>query len=254
MSNSWLGHSLNDEPLQSRTGSEQKDPNGPPPTEQETSEAAHLKSKPHHLEARLTNLEPEMRELFEKTMADKVNAERRAKEHSERLARTEAKLNEIAQREQEAERKRLEEQGAFKELAAKHEARAAELEEKLFKVQVHSSLERELANAGVADAEMASEFVLNRYGEELRSNPSAVLDVVDRLKTSKPHLFKQSEPEPQPPAAPQAPTQRSSGLQTPTPPAGQPASQFNAADKRIPIAEVERQWKEATKNAKFFNP
>lgn len=239
-----------DEPLSSKTGTDA----GPPPTEAEIQEAAHLKSKPHHLEARLANLEPEMRDLFEKTMADKVNYERRAKENSERLARTEAKLNEISQREQAAERTRMEEQGQYKELAAKSEARAVELEEKLFKATVHSTLERELANQGVLDAEMVSEFVLARYGDELKANPSVVPDVVNRLRESKPLLFKSVEEAVTPTQQPAAPIQRSSGLQTQTPPAGQTPSTFNAADKRVPIAEVERQWKEATKNAKFFNP
>src|SRR5579872_1245350 len=233
------------ESLGSITG---KDPNGPPPIEQENQEAAHLKGKPHHVEARLANLEPELRDLFEKTLADKVNYERRAKEQSERLAKTEAKLNEIAQREQEAERKRLEEQGAFKELAAKAEQRAKELEEKLFNVQVRSNMERELMNSGALDAEIASEFILSKYGDELRSNPAAVPEVISRFKEAKPLLFK--APEPSQPVL-NAPVQRYSGLSTPVPQSGNQPSQFNALDKKLSPAEVERMYHEAMKNVQF---
>lgn len=250
MSKSYMGHELNDEPLISRTGT---DPNGPPPTERIPDEDPHLKGRPHHIEARLASLDPEMRELFEKTVADKVNYERRAKENSERLAKTEAKLNEIAQREQAAERKRLEEQGEFKELASKAEQRARELEEKLFHIQVRSNMERELSNHGALDAEIASEFILSKYGDELRSNPAAVSDVINRFKESKPLLFKQAELQPAPQPVQYAPIQRSSGLNTPTPPSGNAPSQFDARNKKVPLSEVERQWKEQTKNANFFN-
>lgn len=239
-----------DNPIDDRlqSGTPQADPNGPPPTQEDL----HLKSKPHHLEARMAQLEPEMKDIFERALADKVNAERKAKENSERLAKTEARLNEIATREAAAETKRLEEAGEYKLLAEQAKARTAELEAKLFKVEVHGRLDRELMTAGALDSEIASEFILSRYSEELKANPESVIDLVKRFQESKPLLFKQAVPDVAPPVLASGNTPiRSTGSQVPSPQAGTNPSQFNANDKKMPISEVERQWHEATKNADF---
>jgi hypothetical protein len=244
-----LGVYMDNDALQSRVGSE---PGGPPPTEQEVQAAAETanKGKPHHLEARLASLDPELQELFTKTLADKEIFARTAKMNSERLAKTEAKLNEIAQAKAESDRKQLEEQGEFKKLAEQERARANDLENKLFAVQVHSNLERELANSGALDAEMVSTFLLSKYGDELKSDPSKVAELVNSVKEAKPLLFKQLETAPQQPSTPQ---QRSSGLPTSSPPAGGQPSQFDARNKKIPLSEVEKLWKDATKDANWFS-
>lgn len=247
MTQGYLGTDLNDDRLQSGTPQAQPpaDPNGPPPTQEDP----HLKGKPHHLESRIAQLEPEMRELFEKTMADKVNNDRKAKEASERLAKTEQKLNEIAAREAAAETKRLEEAGEFKKLAEQANARATELEAKLFKVEVHSKLDRELMSAGALDTETATEYLLSRYSDELRANPDSASDLVKRFQEAKPLLFKVATPDVQAPviASGNQPV-RSTSSQVQSPTSSTNPSQFNATDKKIPMNEVEKMWKEATKN------
>jgi multidrug efflux pump subunit AcrA (membrane-fusion protein) len=218
---------------------------GPPPIDD-----PNIKSKPHHLEARLSTLEPEMRSLFEKTIADKVNAERLYRQADEQLRKTEVKLNEIHTKEQAAEEARLKEQGEFKALAERHEARVRELESTLVQKEIKANLDRELLSAGVVDADLVATALSAKYGEELKADPSQAASLVARVKAEKPLLFKSEvAPAPNPSGEPPKPQPNPTGQPGTQPPTGTQPAPFNANDKKVPIAEVERQYEEMMKRA-----
>jgi hypothetical protein len=236
MTKSYTGQDLNDEPK------DRPEDSGPPPVSE-----PNVKGTPHHLDERLSSLSPELRSLFEKTIADKINAERLYRQVDEQLRKTETKLNEIHTKEQAAEEARLKEQGEFKALAERHEARAKDLEEKLVQRDIKANLDRELISAGVVDADLVGTALSAKYGEELKSDPNKVSELVARLKIDKPLLFKAetpvqanepSKPEPQPTGQP--------GTQPPT---GTQPAPFNAADRKVSISDVEKQYEEMMKKA-----
>ena len=220
------------------------DPNLPPVSNPETKiEDPHLKGAPHHLETRLAAVDPELKDHYEKLVADKVNSDRNFKVASEQLRKAETKLNEIAVKEQDAERKRLEEQGEFKKLAEQAEARASMLEARLTQQTVQSSLNNELSSAGAVDNDLLATALMAKYGDELKANPEAASALVARLKEEKPLLFQRSAVQP---------TTKPTGPSGSAPPAAGAAGGFNALDKKISIAEVERQFDEAfAKNPMF---
>lgn len=226
------------------------DPNGPPPVDAKV-EDAHLKGTPHHLEQRLSSLDEDTREMVQKMIADKVNSERNFKVSDEQLRKTQQRLTQLQQEKEAAEKAKMEEQGRYKELAEQEVAKRQVLEEKLFKVEVHSNLERELMSHGALDSEMASTFILSKYSDELKADPSNATKLVAALKDAKPLLFKQAVVTPQ--VVQPKPTGQ--GGSAPTP--GSPSSPFNATSKKngkfeVPMSEVERQFDEAfSKNPLF---
>jgi hypothetical protein len=223
------------------------DPNGPPPLDD-----AALKGKPHHLEARLASLEPELRELFEKALGDKQNYERNYRVADEKARKAETKLTEMLNKEQEAETKRLTEQGEYKELAHKAEAKVRELEEKFSRQAVQSSLEREMLAAGALETDLLSTALQAKYGDELKADPSKAAELVARLKQDKPLLFKADEaPTPAPVAPVVAPSVRPTGQPGIAPQPGVQPTHFNALDRKVPLSQVEAEFRQATKNSTF---
>ena len=216
---------------------------GPPPVEPVS------KGQPHHVEARLASLEPELKDMFEKNIADKIATERNYRNTDAELRKTQQKLNDLMREKQEAENARLAEQGKYKELAEAAERRAKEADDKLFNFQVKTNLDRELDAAGALDADMMSAAVLAKYSDELRSDPAKAAELVSSLKVAKPLLFKQvASAEPQ-----QANLPKSTGSPEPSPPAGKNPSSFDALDKKVDESEVKRRYQEAMKNASWFS-
>jgi hypothetical protein len=220
------------------------DMEGPPPVEPTSA------GKPHHVEARLASLEPELKDMFEKNIADKIATERNYRNTDAELRKTQQKLNDLMKEKQEAENARLAEQGKYKELAEAAERRAKEADDKLFNFQVKTNLDRELSAAGALDADMMSAAVLAKYSDELRSDPAKASELVASLRTAKPLLFKQVA------SADAQPVQnlpQSTGQAAPSPQAGQNPSTFNALDEKVSEAEVKRRYQEAMKNASWFS-
>lgn len=223
----------------------QVDLNGPPPTTEPVS-----KGQPHHVEARLASLEPELKDLFEKNIADKVATERNYRNTDAELRKTQQKLNDMMKEKQEAENQRLAEQGKYKELAEAAERRVRELEEGLTKRDIQSSLDRELMSAGALDSELIATAIQAKYADELKADPSKATELVARLKEAKPLLFKQVAAAG---AAPVIPAPKSTGAADIAPQAGQNPSNFDALDKKTNPREVERRYREAMKNANWFS-
>ena len=217
---------------------------GPPPVEPTSV------GKPHHVEARLANLEPELKDMFEKNIADKVATERNYRNADAELRKTQQKLAEMQKEKQDAETARMVEQGKYKELAEASEKRARDVEDKMFHMQVKSHLDRELEAAGAIDSDMMSAAVLAKYSDELRSNPDKATELVASLRTAKPLLFKQIVAADSQEANP---VPRSTGAAETTPPAGKNPSSFDALDKKTSEADVKRRYQEAMKNASWFN-
>jgi hypothetical protein len=217
---------------------------GPPPVEPTG------KGQPHHVEARLAGLEPELKDMFEKNIADKVATERNYRNADAELRKTQQKLAEMVKEKQDAETARMVEQGKYKELAEASEKRAREADDKLFTFQVKSHLDRELDAAGAIDSDMMSAAVLAKYSDELRSNPDKATELVASLKVAKPLLFKQMVAAD---AADATPVPRSTGAPDTSPPAGKNPSTFDATDKSVPENEVKRRYKEAMKNVSWFS-
>jgi hypothetical protein len=241
MTKSYMGQDLNDE-----SKDESKD-SGPPPISE-----PNIKNTPHHLDERLSSLSPELRSLFEKTIADKVNAERLYRSADEQLRKTETKLNEIHTKEQAAEEARLREQGEFKALAEKHEARVRELESTLVQKEIKSNLDRELLSAGVVDADFVSTALSAKYGEELKADPSKASELVARVKVEKPLLFKSdSTPAPNPSSEPAKPSVNPTGQPGSQPPPGVQPAPFRADNKEVSIAEVDQKYEEMMKKASW---
>lgn len=220
--------------------------NGAPPT----GEAS--KGTPHHVAARLAGLDAETRELVERAIADKVILERNLKTANERVSKTEGKLNEILVKEQDAEKKRLEEQGNYKALAETAQRELEALRHETARRTLSDTVSRELIKAGALDEELVAAGLLSKYSDELKSDNAA--SIVSRLKEEKPLLFKkevaesETQEETKQDAAPQT---RSTGQAGSPPPPGANPSQFNALDKKHSSAEVEKMWQQATKNATF---
>lgn len=228
------------------------EPLGMPPSQEKDKapeqkvEDPFLKQKPHNLD-KFSNLDPELKDMFEKAFADKQNMERNFKVRDEELRKTQQKLTQLQQEKEAAEKAKLEEQGKYKELAEKAEREAQELRDRLFKVEVHSNLERELVNSGALDAEMASTFLVSKYGDDLRANPANAVQLVQALKESKPLLFKQEQAQQEPQQNPSKPT----GQGAEAPKAGQQPSNFDARDKNVKPDEVMRRYREAMRNVSF---
>jgi hypothetical protein len=216
---------------------------GPPPVEPTSG------GKPHHVEARLASLEPELKDMFEKNIADKIATERNYRNTDAELRKTQQKLAEMQKEKQEAEAKVMAEQGRYKELAEAAEKRARESEDKMFRYQVQANLDKELIAAGAIDSDMMSAAVLSKYSDELRSDPAKAAEIVNNLKAAKPLLFKQIASAD--PVQQNLPT--STGQAAPSPQVGQNPSSFNALDDKVPESEVKRRYREAMKNASWFS-
>ena len=204
-----------------------------------------VKGTPHHLESRLSSLDPELKELVEKAMADKYNSERNFRAADERARKTEIKLNELVTEKQAAETKRLEEEGKYKELATQARAEVDTLKAQFAHQTLQSNLDRELNAAGAVDSDLMATALQSKYADELRSDPSKAGELVARLKQDKPLLFKNSD------AAPAAPAPKPTGQPGLPPQPGVEPTQFNALDHKKSISEVEAEFRNATKNAAF---
>lgn len=212
------------------------------------------KGTPHHVAARLAGLDAETKELVERAIADKVILERNLKMANERVAKTEGKLNEILVKEQDAEKARLTEQGNFKALAETAQRELAELRNETARRDLSNIVSRELIKAGALDEELVSAGLLSKYRDELRSENAS--QIVARLKEEKPLLFKAPAVEVQTEAEDKTeqeviPQPRSTGQAGTQPAPGANPSKFNALDKKHSSVEVERMWRQATKNAIF---
>lgn len=224
-------------------GLPQKNDDGPP-----VSEGSHLKKQPSALEARLEQMDPELKSAYERAIADKYNAERKARERDESARKSEEKLNELMKEKQDNERRRLEEDGKFKELAEKAENRVKELETKISTRAIRETVSRELLKAGALDEEFLADALIAKYNDVVRfdgESVTGVSDVVARLKEEKPLLFKLVQSATPEPVVPQL---KPTGSSAPQPQAGTPPSKFNALDKSISIDEVERQYREANRH------
>jgi hypothetical protein len=205
-----------------------------------------LKGTPHHLESRLSSLDPELKELVEKAMADKYNSESKFRQADERARKTEIKLNELVTEKQVAETKRLEEEGKYKELATQARAEVDTLKAQFAHQTLQSNLDRELNAAGAVDSDLMATALQSKYADELRSDPSKAGELVARLKQDKPLLFKAIDP-----AAPVVVTPKPTGQPGQAPLPGVQPTQFNALDHKKSISEVEAEFRNATKNAAF---
>jgi predicted phage tail protein len=220
----------------------EQDPSGPPPTE------PNVKKRPD--EVLMAAMPAELRTLFEKVIADKVNAERNFNTVDKRLRETEQKLNQINKEKEDAEAAKLAEQGKFKELAEQAAQKAKELEEKLLSRDIQLNLDRALSAAGAADVELLSTALSAKYGDELRADPSKAQSLVERMKEEKPLFFKASEVKTE--QAPTKPAPQPTGQAGQTPPTGNTSpTQFDARDRKIPLKDVEDQYREMMKNATF---
>jgi len=205
-----------------------------------------VKGTPHHLESRLSSLDPELKELVEKAMADKYNSESKFRQADERARKTEIKLNELVTEKQVAETKRLEEEGKYKELATQARAEVDTLKAQFAHQTLQSNLDRELNAAGAVDSDLMATALQSKYADELRADPSKAGELVARLKQDKPLLFKAIDP-----AAPVVVTPKPTGQPGQAPPPGVQPTQFNALDHKKSISEVEAEFRNATKNAAF---
>lgn len=212
------------------------------------------KGTPHNLNTRLAAMDAETRELVEKAIADKVILARNLEAANKDRAKTEARLAEFLQKEQDAEKARLAEQGHYKELAEKAEAELRQLKAESKRREVRDAVSRELLKAGALDEDLVAEGLLVKYSDELTADNASRL--VERLKADKPLLFKaekaeeeveESEEE----AKAETVVTRSTGQAAQQPQPGASASKFDALDKKHSKDEVERMWKQATKNAFF---
>lgn len=102
------------------------------------------------------------------------------------------KLEKIESDKEAAEKKRLEEQGQFKELADKEKRRADELQMKFETTAKSNAVKLAAMQAGTVDAE-AVEKLVNladvKLSEDGNIDADSVKKLVEALKTAKPYLF-----------------------------------------------------------------
>lgn len=227
------------------------DPNLPPSQEldakaPEKVEDPHLKGLPHNLDERLS---PELKEAWDKMTADKVNLERNFKVRDEELRKTQQKLTQLQQEKESAQKAEMEAQGKFKELAEAAEQRAKVLEDRLFKVEVQSNLDRELSANGALDSDVLSTVIMSKYGDELKANPANASQLVARLKEEKPLMFKSTVPVALPPKSTGQPGQDPTPNTQPT--------KLDATEKKngkfvVPYSEVEAEFDKIFESKPLF--
>lgn len=126
---------------------------------------------------------------------DKTVPYNRFSEVNERAKAAEAELAKIKATQEEADKKKLEDEGKFKELAEKESARAKELEGQITQGKIDNAVIIAAGKAGVADTEAALKL-LDRSKIEVEKDGTVkgVEDAVKSLVEAKPYLIDQSNP------------------------------------------------------------